>query len=282
MGPEPTAAMHDFAYLRARDAGEAVRMLRGDPGARPMAGGQTLIPILKQRLAAPTAIVDLGAARLSGIRAEGGVLRIGAMTTHAAIAADPEVAEHVPALAKLASWIGDPQVRARGTIGGSLANNDPAACHPAAALALAARIRTDRRTIAADAYFQGFYTTALDPDEIIVEIEVDAPQLCGYSKFRHPASRFAMVGVFAARGPAGVRIAVTGAYRSGVGRHGEMEAALAGRWSPESLEAVVTPPDEMNEDIHASAAYRSRLVDIVAKRAVATARGGGSDATQDH
>ncbi len=171
----------------------------------------------------------------------------------------------------MASWIGDIQVRHRGTMGGSLANNDPSACYPAAVLALGATIRTDKRAIAADDYFQGMFTTALDPGEIITAIEFPIPEKSNYEKFRNPASRYAIVGVFVAKGPAGVRVAITGAGQNGVFRHKEMEAALAKNWSPDAVANIKTPADGLNSDLHASAEYRAHLIGVMAKRAVAGA-----------
>ena len=171
----------------------------------------------------------------------------------------------------MASWIGDIQVRHRGTMGGSLANNDPSACYPAAVLATGATIKTDRRSIKADDYFQGMFTTALEPDELITAIEFPVPEKSAYEKFRNPASRYAMVGVFVAKGPAGVRVAITGAGQNGVFRHKEMEAALSQNWSPDAIAGIQTSPDELNSDIHASAEYRAHLIGVMAKRAVAKA-----------
>jgi carbon-monoxide dehydrogenase medium subunit len=194
---------------------------------------------------------------------------IGAMTTHAAVAGSSEVQAVIPALAALAGGIGDNQVRNRGTIGGSLANNDPSACYPSAVLALAATIKTNKREIAADAYFQGMFTTALEPDEIITAVTFTAPEKAAYVKFKNPASRYAMVGVFVAKGPKGVRVAVTGAGQSGVFRHTAAETALAANWSPAALDGVSISADGLNGDIHASAEYRAHLVGVITKRAVA-------------
>src|SRR3954447_6939474 len=223
--------MYDFNYVKPGTIPDAVRALHEDLEAKALAGGQTFIPVLKQRLARPTTVIDLSNLGLTGIAAEPDKITIGAMTTHHQIAANPDVQRSIPGLAKMASWIGDTQVRHRGTMGGSLANNDPSACYPAAALALGATIHTDHRSIAADDFFQGMFTTALDAGELITAIEFPIPEKSNYEKFRNPASRYAMVGVFVARGPAGVRVAITGAGQGGVFRHKEMEAALSQNWS---------------------------------------------------
>jgi carbon-monoxide dehydrogenase medium subunit len=268
--------MHDFAYLKPASVSEAVQLL-AQPDAKALAGGQTFIPVLKQRLNQPASVVDLSALGLAGISEAGGRLTVGGTTTHAAVAASPAVAQAIPALAKLAGWIGDRQVRNRGTIGGSLANNDPSACYPAAALALGATIVTDRRRIAADDYFQGMFTTALGVDEIITAVEFPLPARANYEKFRNPASRYAIVGVFVAQltsqggGPAGTRVAITGAGQGGVFRHAAMEAALARDFSAAALQGIETPPDGLNGDMHASAAYRAHLIGVMARRAVAGA-----------
>ncbi len=227
--------------------------------------------MLKQRLNKPSAIVDLQGLGLAGITAAADKITVGAMTTHGTTASNKDVLARIPGLAKMASMIGDPQVRNRGTMGGSLANNDPSACYPAAVLALGATIVTDKRRIAADDYFQGMFTTALEPDELITAIEFPIPEKSNYEKFRNPASRYAMVGVFVARGPAGVRVAVTGAAQDGVFRHTAMEQALAANWSPDAIAGIVTPADGLNSDIHASAEYRAHLIGVMAKRAVAEA-----------
>ena len=262
--------MYDFEYARPTRVADAVRYL-GEPDAKALAGGQTLIPVLKQRLNRPSVVVDLRALGLAFVRHEADVVVIGGMTTHAAVAASAEVRAAIPALARLAGRIGDRQVRNRGTIGGSLANNDPSACYPAAVLALGATIVTDRRRIAADDYFQGMFTTALEVDEIITSVAFPVAARANYEKFRNPASRYAIVGVFVAMGPAGVRVAVTGAGQGGVFRHAAMEAALAQEFSAAAIEGIETSPDDMNADIHASAAYRAHLVQVMARRAVAGA-----------
>lgn len=262
--------MYDFAYQKPASVADAVKLL-ADPEAKPLAGGMTLIPVLKQRLNKPGTIVDLSKLGLSGITVTGSTVTIGAMTTHATVAASAEVKRAIPALAALAAGIGDQAVRYRGTIGGSLANNDPTADYPAAVLALGATIKTDKRTISAEDYFQGMFSTALDAGEIITAVEFPIPEKAAYEKFRNPASRYAMVGVFVAKGPKGVRVAVTGAGQNGVHRHGGFEAALAKSWSAAALDGVATPADGLNSDIHGSAEYRAHLVGVIAKRAVAKA-----------
>jgi carbon-monoxide dehydrogenase medium subunit len=264
--------MYDFAYQKPASLPDAVKALAADAEAKALAGGMTFIPVLKQRLNKPSTVVDLSKLGLSGITSSGHTVTIGAMTTHAATAASDIVTSKIPGLAELASWIGDVQVRHRGTMGGSLANNDPAACYPAAVLALGATIKTDRRAIAADDFFQGMFTTALEPDELITAIEFPVPEKSAYEKFRNPASRYAMVGVFVAKGPAGVRVAITGAGQGGVFRHTAMEEALSKSFSPDAIANIATPADGLNSDIHGSAEYRAHLIGVMAKRAVARAR----------
>ena len=263
--------MYDFTYHKPASVADAVRMLGDDMEAKALAGGQTFIPVLKQRLNKPSAIIDLHGLDLAGITAAADKVTIGAMTTHGAIMADATVQQRIPGLAKMASMIGDTQVRHRGTMGGSLANNDPSSCYPAAALALGATIVTDKRRISVDEYFQGMFTTALSPDELITAIEFPFPEKSNYEKFRNPASRYAMVGVFVARGPAGTRVAITGAAQDGVFRHTAMEQALSANWSPDAVANIKTPADGLNSDIHASAEYRAHLIGVMAKRAVAGA-----------
>ena len=262
--------MYDFSYVKPASIPDAVKAL-GQMDAKALAGGQTFIPVLKQRLNKPSAIVDLSGLGMTGITATDSTITIGAMTTHHEIEADQTIAARIPGLHTMASWIGDTQVRHRGTMGGSLANNDPSACYPAAVLALGATIHTNTRTIHADAYFQGMFTTALQTDELITAISFPIPEKSNYEKFRNPASRYAMVGVFVARGPAGVRVAITGAGQDGVFRHAAMEAALAANWSAEAIRDIVTPADGLNGDIHASPAYRAHLIGVMARRAVAGA-----------
>lgn len=263
--------MYEFAYQKPGSVADAVKLLGSDMEAKALAGGQTFIPVLKQRLNKPTVVVDLSKLGLAGIKAEGGKITVGAMSTHHMIESSPDIQRSIPGLAKMASWIGDTQVRHRGTMGGSLANNDPSACYPCAVLALGATIRTDRRSITADDFFQGMFTTALEPGEIITAIEFPIPEKSNYEKFRNPASRYAMVGVFVAKGPAGVRVAITGAGQNGVFRHAAMEEALSRNWSPDAVANISTPPDDLNSDIHASAEYRAHLIGVMAKRAVAGA-----------
>ncbi len=261
--------MYDFAFHKPANVAEAVSLLSADPEARPLAGGQTFIPVLKQRLSRPTSVVDLALLGLVGIKSEVGKITIGAMTNHMAIANAADIKKSIPGLAKMASWIGDNQVRHRGTMGGSLANNDPSACYPSAVLAIGATVITDRRSIPADEFFQGMFTTALEPGEMITAIEFPVPEKSNYEKFRNPASRYAMVGVFVARGPSGVRVAITGAGQGGVFRHKAMEEALTRTWSPDAIAGITTPVDGLNSDIHASAEYRAHLISVMAKRAIA-------------
>jgi carbon-monoxide dehydrogenase medium subunit len=263
--------MYDFTYVKPSRLADAAKALAADAEAKALAGGMTLIPVLKQRLNRPSQVIDLSGLGLAGIKAESGKITIGAMTIHHAIESSPEIRKSIVGLARMASWIGDIQVRHRGTMGGSLANNDPSACYPAAVLALGATIRTDKRAIKADDYFQGMFTTALEPGEIITAIEFPIPEKSNYEKFRNPASRYAIVGVFVATGPAGVRVAITGAGQNGVFRHKEMETALAKNWSPDAIANIKTPADGLNSDLHASAEYRAHLIGVMAKRAVAGA-----------
>ena len=264
-----TKAMYEFNYVKPSSVADAVAAL-ADPEAKALAGGHTFIPVLKQRLNKPSTVVDLAGLGLTGITVEGDRIVVGGMATHREIMTNEAIGRGLPGLAKMASWIGDNQVRHRGTMGGSLANNDPSACYPAAILALNATIRTNKREIVADAFFQGMFTTALEPDELITAIVLPvSARRTNYEKFRNPASRYAMVGVFVADGPAGIRVTVTGAGQNGVFRHTEMEGALAKTWSAEALHGITTPSDGLNSDIHASAPYRAHLIGVMAKRAVA-------------
>jgi carbon-monoxide dehydrogenase medium subunit len=261
--------MNDFAFHKPQDVAAAVATLKKSPDGKYLGGGQSLLPVMKLGLAAPTALVSLaGLATLKGIRLEGKELVIGAGTTHAEVADSADVRRAIPGLAALAAHIGDAQVRNRGTLGGSLAHDDPAADYPAAVLALGATVQTDRRTIAADAFFKGLYQTALQPDEIIVAVRFPLPEKAAYAKFPHPASRFALVGVMVARGPAGVRVAVTGAG-AGVFRVTAMEKALAGSFAAAALAGVAVPAAGLGDDGFASAEYRAHLVGVLAQRAVA-------------
>ena len=262
--------MYAFDYHQAATLEDAIAVLAADEDAKPLAGGMTLIPTLKQRLAMPTTLVDLGGvADLQGIRDSGDGLTIGAMTIHAAVAASSIVRERIPALADLAGHIGDPQVRNRGTLGGSVANNDPVADYPAAVLALGATVVTNKRRIAAADFFVGLFETALADGELITSIAFPVPDAAAYMKFPNPASLYAMAGVFVARFGKDVRVAVTGAAQAGVFRMAAMEDALAVDFSPAALEAIEVPIDDLNSDIHGSAEYRAQLVKVMAKRAVA-------------
>jgi carbon-monoxide dehydrogenase medium subunit len=263
--------MHDFQYHRPASAADAAGLLASRSEAKIVAGGMTLIPTLKQRLAQPSDLIDLGGiAELRGVKAEGAGITIGAMTTHADVARSAEVQKAIPALAALAGGIGDPQVRNRGTIGGSVANSDPAADYPAAVLALAATIRTNKREIKADDFFKGMFETALQDGEIITAIHFPKPDKAGYSKFPNPASRYAIVGVFVAKAGSGVRVAVTGAGPCAF-RSKELESALGATFAPEAAKAVKLAADGFNSDLHATAAYRAHLVSVMASRAVAAA-----------
>jgi carbon-monoxide dehydrogenase medium subunit len=263
--------MYAFAYHRPASVAEAAKLLGADKDARLLAGGQTLIPTLKQRLAQPSALIDLG--RIEALRKlEVGprAVTIGALVRHAEVAASKDVARAIPALAKLASTIGDPLVRHMGTIGGSLANNDPAADYPAAVLGLGASLKTNKRTIAADDFFKGLFSTALAPDEILTEVEFPIPEKAGYAKFPNPASRYALVGVMVAKTASGVRVAVTGAG-PGVFRVKEMEQALAKSFTPQAIAQITVPSQGLNADLHASADYRAHLITVMAQRALAQA-----------
>lgn len=264
--------MYDFTYAKPKSLSDAVAALAHDGEAKALAGGMTFIPVLKQRLNKPSAVIDLASLGLDYIKRDGNTLIIGAMTPHGTVAASSVVQSAIPALAELASNIGDRQVRYKGTIGGSLANNDPSACYPSAVLALGATIKTNTRTIAADDYFQGMFTTALEPGEIITEIHFPLPEKAAYAKFSNPASRYAMVGVFVAKTAAGARVAITGAGQNGVFRHAELEAALTKSFTADAIAGIQTPASLMNADIHGSATYRAHLVGVMAKRAVAAAK----------
>ena len=261
--------MYAFEYQRAGTVAEAASLLAKNPEAKLLAGGQTFIPTLKARLAQPSHVVDIGRIKeLTGIEVKGNAVSIGAMTRHAEVAASVEVAKAIPALAALAFEIGDLQVRNRGTLGGSVANNDPAADYPSAVLALGATIVTNQREIAADDFFQGLFSTALNEGEIIVRIVFPVPKRAAYSKFHHPASGYAMAGVFVAETAKGVRVAVTGAGSSGVFRWNEAEAALAKSFGVAALEGLAVGEGECIADLHAGADYRAHLVGVMAKRAV--------------
>jgi carbon-monoxide dehydrogenase medium subunit len=263
--------MYAFAYERPASLADVLAKIAS--GGQALAGGQTLIAALKQRLAQPESLIDLaGVAELSGIRQDGNTLVIGAMTKHETVADSAEVRQLIPALAALAGNIGDRQVRAMGTLGGSVANNDPAACYPSAVLALGATVQTNQRQIAADDFFQGMYTTALEPGELITAIHFPVPQKAAYAKFRQPASRFALVGVFLAQTSQGVRVAITGAG-NGVFRHAGLEAALSKSFTPEAVQDVTIDANQLNGDLHASAAFRAQLIKVQTQRAVQQANG---------
>ena len=260
--------MYAFSYANPRTLDEV-----SAASGQFLAGGQSLIPSMKLRLAQPGAIVDLNQVDgLAGIRVSGDQVEIGAMTRHADVAASREVQHAIPALAELAGGIGDRQVRARGTMGGSLANNDPAADYPAAVLGLGATVNTTQREIPADDYFQGMFATALEDGELITAVRFPKPKRAAYMKFRQPASLFALIGVFVADTADGPRVTVTGGG-NGVFRHSAMEQALAKNFSADALAGVTTSADDMNGDLHGSAAYRANLVGVMAQRAVAKALG---------
>ena len=260
--------MYAFDYIRPSSLAEAVRLLAEDADARPLAGGMTLIPTLKQRLASPSRLVDLaGVPELEGIRLGPGWLEIGAMTHHADVAASDTVRSAIPALASLARGIGDPHVRNRGSIGGSVANADPAADYPAAVLSLDASVLTDRREIPADAFFTGLFETALEPGELITAIRFGVPDAAAYAKFPNPVSGYATVGVFVARRDKSVRVAVTGAASSAF-RWTALESALSQDFSPAAVNELEPPSTDLNEDAHASAPYRAHLIGVMARRAV--------------
>lgn len=263
--------MYDFAYQKPATVAEAAGLLAADVDAKALAGGMTLIPVLKQRLNKPSTVVDLAKTGMTGITLSGNTITIGAMTTHRTVASNADVKAKIPGLAHLAAHIGDEQVRRRGTIGGSLANNDPAADYPAAVLALGATIKTNKRAIKADDFFQGMFTTALEQDEIITAVEFPIPEKSAYEKFPNPASRYAIVGVFVAKTAGGVRVAVTGAGQGGVFRQADMEAALSRSFSADAIAGIAQSDTDLNSDIHASAEYRAHLVGVMAKRAVAKA-----------
>lgn len=262
--------MYSFDYQRPADKAAAAAALKGD--ARYLAGGQSLIQAMKLRLSQSSTLVDLGGiAELKGIKVDGGSVSIGAMTTHATVARSAEVKKAIPALAELAGCIGDPMVRNMGTIGGSIANADPAADYPAAVLGLGATIHTNQRSIAGDAFFTGLYETALKPGELIVSVSFPIPQKAAYEKFEQPASRFALVGVFVSQGAGGVRVGVTGAKGSAF-RSAELEAALGKSFTAAAAKSVKLSDADMNSDLHATAAYRAAMVSVMAARAVAAAK----------
>ena len=264
--------MHAFHYHRPSSTKDAVSLATSKGEGRYLAGGQSLVQAMKLRLSSPSDLIDLGTIKdLTGIKASGAAVEIGAMTRHAEVAHSAEVKKAIPSLAAMAAIIGDRQVRHMGTIGGSLANSDPAADYPAAVLALDATITTNKRKIAADQFFKGLYETALEPGELITSVSFKAPKRGAYMKFRNPASRFAMVGVFVADfGSGNVRVGVTGAGPSAF-RQGEMEKALSSKFAPESVASIKVKPDGLNNDLHASPEYRAHLITVMAKRAVEAA-----------
>jgi carbon-monoxide dehydrogenase medium subunit len=264
--------MYEFKFHRPTTVRQAAGLLGRLEEPKLLAGGHTLIPTMKLRLAGPKHIVDMSQIEgLSGIELKGRSLVIGALTRHVEVATSPVVRENIPALAELAGLIGDPAVRHRGTIGGSLANNDPNADYPAAVLGLGATVITNKRRIAADDFFKGLFETALEPDEIIVRVQFPKPNKAGYVKFPNPASRFALVGVFVSKRGSDIRVVVTGAGSNGVFRVKSFEEALKKRFGAKSLEGMTIPPDGMGSDIHGSAEYRAHLVGVLARRAVAAA-----------
>ena len=261
--------MYAFDYKRAKTVAEAQALFAADSDATFLAGGQTLIPTLKQRLRQPSTVIDLGAlAELKGIKVSGDVVTIGAGVTHAEVAASAEVIKAIPALAALAGEIGDPQVRNRGTLGGSIANNDPAADYPAALVALGATVQTSRRVLAAEDFFTAMFETALEPGEVVVSVAFPRPRRAAYVKFRNPASRYAIVGVMVADTAQGIRVAVAGAG-PGVFRVPDMEAALSKDFSKTAIQNIAVSLDDLNSDLHATAEYRAHLIGVMAQRAVA-------------
>jgi carbon-monoxide dehydrogenase medium subunit len=264
--------MYNFTYHRPTGLRQAGNMLTKLEDAKLLAGGQTLIPVMKQRLASPANIVDLNRIDgLSGIELKGRSLVIGAMTRHVEVAYSDVVKTNLPALAELAEMVGDPHVRHRGTLGGSIANNDPNADYPAACIGLGATIITTKRRIPADEFFKGLFETALEPDEIITKVNFPLAKKAGYIKFRNPASRFALVGVFVSKRGSEIRVAVTGAGASGVFRVASFEEALKKRFAAKSLDGLTVPATGLASDIHGSAEYRAHLIGVLAKRAVAKA-----------
>ncbi|MGL4636803.1 MAG: FAD binding domain-containing protein [Beijerinckiaceae bacterium] len=264
--------MYAFKYHRATSARQAANLLGKADDAKLLAGGQTLLPTMKQRLASPANVIDLSKAEdLKGIEVKGKTIVIGAMTTHAQVAENASVQANLPGLAALAGGIGDPHVRHKGTIGGSVANNDPAADYPAALMALGATVVTNKRKIAADDYFQGMFATALEDGEMITKIIFPMASKFSYAKFPNPASRYALVGVAVAKKGAAVRVAVTGAGSNGVFRWKDAETALADKFNAKSVDGLKAADKGLNGDIHASAEYRAHLIGVMAKRAVSAA-----------
>ena len=264
--------MYEFKYHRPTTVRQAANLLAKFSEAKLLAGGHSLLPVMKLRLAKPSDIVDLSQVEgLTGVELKGRSIVVGAMTKHGEVANSPIVKESLPVLAEVPGSIGDPAVRHRGTIGGSLANNDPNADYPVAALGLGATIITNKRKIAADDYFKGMFETALEPDEIIVKVSFPLVKKAAYQKFKHPASGFALVGVLVSKRSSDIRVAVTGAGANGVFRVKSFEEALIKRFSPKSIEGMTIPAEGMNFDIHGSAEYRAHLVAVLARRALAKA-----------
>jgi len=264
--------MYSFTYHRPATVRQAASLLAKNEDAKLLAGGHSLIPVMKFRLARPSAIIDLSRVEgLSGVELKGRSIVIGAMTKHNDVATSPVLQEALPALASVPASIGDPQVRNVGTLGGSIANNDPNADYPAACLGLGATVVTNKRRIAADEFFTGMFETALEPDEIITKVQFPIAKKAAYQKFKHPASGFALVGVFVSKRGPDIRVAVTGAGANGVFRVTAFEEALKKRFAAKSLEGLSVPADGLNSDIHASAEYRAHLVGVLARRALADA-----------
>jgi carbon-monoxide dehydrogenase medium subunit len=264
--------MYNFTYHKPTTVRQAANLLAKNPDAKLLAGGHSLIPVMKQRLAQPSALIDLNQIEdLAGIEVKGRSIVIGALARHADVANSKLVQDTLLALASVPGSIGDPQVRNRGTIGGSIANNDPNADYPAACLGLGATIITNKRRIAADDFFTGMFSTALEENEIIVKVSFPIAKKAGYEKFKHPASGFALVGVFVSKRGADIRVAVTGAGSNGVFRVKSFEEALKKRFAAKSIEGMTIPANGMNADIHAGADYRAHLVGVLARRALARA-----------
>jgi len=265
--------MYETTYHRPSSIEDAAALFAKGSDSKYLAGGHTLIPVMKQRLAAPSDVIDLGRIKdLVGIEVSGDALTIKAATTYFDITQSADVKRTIPAIAHLTSMLGDPHVRYRGTIGGSIANNDPAADYPAAVLALGATVKTNKRSISADDFFKGLFTTALEDGEIITAVSFPIPAKAGYSKMRHPASRFALTGVFVAKTKSGdVRVAATGASQNGVMRVGAIEAALKANWSASAIDGVKISADGLISDIHGTSDYRANLIKVMAQRAVADA-----------
>jgi len=264
--------MYAFDYHAPKTVRQAVNLLAKNPEAKVLAGGHSLLPVMKLRLAQPSAIIDLNQVEgISGVEVKGRSVVIGALTRHYQVAASDTLKDVLPALASVPGSIGDPHVRHRGTIGGSIANNDPNADYPAACLGLGATIITNKRRILADDFFVGMYETALEPDELITKVSFPIAKKAAYQKFKHPASGFALVGVFVSKRGSEIRVAVTGAGSNGVFRVPQFEEALKKRFSPKSIEGIEVSPEGLNNDIHASAEYRAHLIGVMAKRALAAA-----------